>query len=138
VGAASNVRPVSMTMRKRLRAALPAALKQRDAVLVKVLRTTLAALDNAEAVPVRGRDHTSHAVEATRVGVGAGEVARRNLSSEDVERLVRAEVSERQDAARFYEQADQHEHARRLRQEADMLAAVAGLSGESDLPTAPR
>jgi uncharacterized protein YqeY len=55
-----------------------------------------------------------------------------------VERLVRAEISERQNAATVYEQADQHEHARRLRQEADVLAAAAGLPGESGLTTAPR
>ena len=118
-------------LRTRLRAALSAAVKQRDAALVTVLRTTLAALDNAEAVPLGEHDPGSLALEATPVGVGAREVARRALSDEEVERLVRAEIRERRDAARIYEQAGRHEHARRLRQEADALTTAVGLPGES-------
>jgi hypothetical protein len=59
-------------------------------------------------------------------------MARRDLSDEDVERLVRAEIDERRRAARVYEQAGEHERARRLRHEADTLAAVAGLPHASD------
>jgi hypothetical protein len=43
------------------------------------------------------------------------------------ERLVRAEIEERQTAARVSEEAGRDERARRLRHEADLLAAVAGL-----------
>ena len=114
-------------MRDRLRAALSAALEQRDAPLVAVLRATLAALDNAEAVPIQDHDHGSLALEQTPTGVGAREATRRELSDEDIERLVRAEMDERQSAARVYERAGQHERARRLRHEADRLAAVTGL-----------
>ena len=114
-------------MRDRLRTALSAAVKQRDAPLVAVLRASLAALDNAEAVPMSAHDHGSLALEQTPIGVGAREATRRELSDEDVERLVRAESEERQSAARVYERAGQHDRARRLRHEADRLAAVAGL-----------
>jgi uncharacterized protein YqeY len=127
-----------MNMRERLRTALPGAMKQRDAGLVAVLRATLAALDNAEAVPPQEHDHGSLALEATPVGVGVREVARRDLSDEEVERLVRAEIDERRTAARVYEQAGEHEHARRLRHEADTLAAVADLPHASDAPAADR
>jgi uncharacterized protein YqeY len=118
---------VSLNVRDRLRTALSAALKQRDAPLAAVLRATLAALDNAEAVPIEDHDHGSLALEHTPIGVGAREATRRELSDEDVERLVRAEMEERQSAARIYERAGEHERARRLRHEADWLAAVTGL-----------
>ncbi len=125
---------MSTNLRARLRAALPEALKQRDPVRAAVLRSTLAALDNAEAVPVPEHAAGSLAWEATPAGVGAREVARRDLSDDDVERLVRAEISERQNAARVYDQAGRHGHADRLRHEADTLAALAGLTGETDRP----
>jgi len=113
-------------LRNRLRAALPAAMRQRDAALVALLRETLAALDNAEAVPGAGDDPGSLALEATPVGAGAREVARRELSDDDVERLVRGEIGERRDAAAVYERAGRPDEARRLREQADALAAIAG------------
>jgi uncharacterized protein YqeY len=129
---------VSTNVRERLRTALPAALKQRDAALVAVLRATLAALDNAEAVPLQEHGQGSLALEETPVGVGVREIARRDLSDEEVVHLVRAEIDERQRVARVYEQAGQHERARRLRHEADTLAAVAGLTHAPDFPAADR
>jgi uncharacterized protein YqeY len=112
------------TVRERLRAALPAAMKERDLALVSALRATLAALDNAEALPAE--EHGSLALEQTPVGVGAREAARQELSGADEERLVRAEIDERRTAAQIYEQGGQPERALRLRQEVDALAAVAG------------
>jgi len=128
-----SVRPMStsMTMRERLRSALPAALKQRDAALVTALRATLAALDNAEAVPFEEHGDRSLALEQTPVGIGAQEVARRKLSKEEVERRVRKEIDERETAARAYDQAGEQGRARRLRHEAKVLAAVAGLPEQS-------
>ena len=123
----SSLGAVSLNVRDRLRTALSAALKQRDAPLAAVLRATLAALDNAEAVPIQDHDHGSLALEQTPIGVGAREATRRELSDEDVERLVRAEMEERQSAARVYERAGEHERARRLRHEVDWLTAVTGL-----------
>ena len=79
-----------------------------------------------QAVPV-DEDGGSLALEATPVGVGAREVPRRELDDAEVERLVRAEVTERREAARVCEDAGQPERAGQLRQEADALAAVAGL-----------
>ena len=124
---ASSLGAVSLNVRDRLRTALSAALQQRDVPLVAVLRATLAALDNAEAVPIQDHDYGSLALEQTPIGVGARAATRRELSDEDVERLIRAEMDERQSAARIHERAGQHERARRLRHEADRLAAVTGL-----------
>ena len=118
-------------IRERLRAALPVALKQRDAALVRALRATLAGLYNAEAVPAEEREGDSLAWELTPVGAGAREVARRPLTDAEVEGRVRAEIVEREAAAGTYERAGQQDRARLLRHEAAMLAAVAGLSEES-------
>jgi hypothetical protein len=112
---------MSSDLRERLRAALSAAMEQRDTASVAVLRSALAALDNAGAVPVQ--DTGSAAIEASPVGPGAREAPRRELSDDDLERLLQAEISERQDAARVYEQAGRQDQARRLREEAGTLAA---------------
>lgn len=116
-------------LRERLRSELSRALVQRDRALVSTLRATLAALDNAEAVAPDGGGPGSLALEASPVGVGAREVARRDLSDDDIARVVRAEIAERRAAARVYEQAGRHEHAQRLGHEADTLAALTGLDG---------
>jgi uncharacterized protein len=121
-------------VRERLRAALPAAMKRRDAALVGLLRETLAARENAEAVPGAGDDPGSLALEASPVGAGAREVARRELSEDDVVRLVRGEISERQVAAAVYEQAGRPEQAQQLREQAGTLAELAGLEGSPGGP----
>jgi uncharacterized protein YqeY len=111
--------------RERLRAALPAAVKRRDTELVALLRATLGALENAEAVP--GGEPGGLAIEASPVGVGAREVARRELSDDDVARLVAGEIAERREAAAVYAAAGRHEDAGRLRREADLLAELTGV-----------
>jgi uncharacterized protein YqeY len=120
-GGVRTVRRVSESLRARLKAALPAAMKRRDAVLLPVLRATLAALDNAEAVPVT--DSGPAALQATPVGVGVREAERRELSEDDVHRVVRAEILERQTAARDFERAGHPAPAEKLRAEATALAA---------------
>jgi uncharacterized protein len=120
------------SLRQRLRAALPEAMKARDAVAVAALRSALATIDNAEAVdpapapsgaaatlPGAGSTDVAGAV----VGVGAAEVERRSLSDAQVEELVRAELADRQAAARQYEQAGHRQRAERLRGEAGVLGA---------------
>jgi uncharacterized protein len=113
------------TLRERLRAALPAAMKARDAAAVAALRSALAAVDNAEAVeaapPPTAATHPDLA--GTTVGVGATEAGRRDLEEAEVERLVRAEVTDRRAAAQAYERAGRHDRARRLRAEADVLGS---------------
>jgi uncharacterized protein YqeY len=112
--------------RERLRTQLTRALGQRDAEQVAVLRATLAAIENAEAVPAQ--THGS-GLEARPLGVGVRDVPRRELSDDDVAHVIRAEIAERRSAAAVYEQAGRPDHARRLRQEAATLADLTGLSG---------
>jgi uncharacterized protein len=121
--------PASAGVRERLRAALPAALKARDAVAVAALRSALAAIDNAEAVegaPAPPPGAGSAPIAGAVVGLGAAEVERRRLTDAQMAAIVRAEVAEREAAARAYERADRHERAERLRAEAGVLGALLG------------
>lgn len=113
----------SAPLRERLRAALPAALKARDRIAVTALRATLAAIDNAEAVDRPIQVDQRLAIEQTPIGVGAAEVERRALTADQVEHIVRTEVAEREAAARDYERAGRFDRAKRLRDEAGVLAA---------------
>jgi uncharacterized protein YqeY len=114
-------------VRDRLRHALTAAMRERDTVAVAALRSALGAIDNAEAVDPGQRvaPAASHPrLAGTVVGLGAGEVPRRQLTEPELEALVRAEVAERAAAAADYERAGRAERAGRLRGEAAALAAT--------------
>jgi uncharacterized protein YqeY len=113
----------AVPLRQRLRDALPAAMKARDRVAVAALRATLSAIDNAEAVDRAPSVDQSLAIERSPVGVGAAEVARRVLTEAQVEQIVRAEVAEREAAARDYDRAGRPERAEQLRSEVSVLAA---------------
>jgi uncharacterized protein len=120
----TTAQPVpAASLRQRLRAALPAAMKARDRVAVAALRSALAAIDNAEVVHRSEPDGSRLAIEQTPVGVGAADVERRVLTPSEVEGVVRAEVAERAAAARDYDRAGHTEHAQRLRSEAGVLSA---------------
>jgi len=113
-------------LRQRLREALPAAMKSRDRPAVAALRATLAAIENAEAVVVDDGTRRSLAIEDTPVGVGAAEANRRELTEDDVARIVRAEVAEREAAATAYEKSGHTDRAEQLRAEIRALTASAG------------
>jgi uncharacterized protein YqeY len=117
-------------LRARLRADLTAAMKARDKVVVAVLRTTLAAFDDAEAVPPPAvgpgagpttGPATSEYVAGTSVGLGSAEVARRELTLDDLYAVLRAQIDERTAGAGTYAAHGQAEAGDRLRREADVL-----------------
>ncbi|HEY2765344.1 MAG TPA: hypothetical protein VGJ13_15240 [Pseudonocardiaceae bacterium] len=117
------------TVRDRLRAALPAAMKARDVVAVAALRSALGAIDNAEAVDAARAPQPSagHSTLAGTVpGLRAAEVERRCLSATEMDEVVRAEVADRHAAAGDYERAGHHARAERLRDEAAVLRACLG------------
>jgi hypothetical protein len=61
-------------------------MKARDTVAVKALRSALSAIDNAEAADPADADDVQLGVIAGGVaGLGAGEVARRQLSADEVD-----------------------------------------------------
>jgi uncharacterized protein YqeY len=105
-----------MTLRERLKAALPTAMKARDSAAVTALRSALAAIDNAAAVPpadpVRG---------LPAAGLGVTEVDRREQDDAEIERIVRAEIADRIAAAGEYDGLGRTGHAERLRAEARTL-----------------
>jgi len=114
-------------VRQRLELALRQALKARDKVAVSALRSALAAIGNAEAVPpgpARVRGAQSPHVAGAAAGAGAAEVARRDLSDYEIAEIVRGEIAERENAARDYQRSGHDERAARLRQEAQAIAAL--------------
>ncbi|MDH6136710.1 uncharacterized protein YqeY [Kitasatospora sp. MAA4] len=110
-----------MSLRLRMRQALPEAMRARDKAAVSALRATLAALDNAEAVPVDEAELRGVALEHSPVGVGTTEAARRELSERSVVDIVRAEAAERLEVAAQLTAPAHADRAERLRTEAAVL-----------------
>ena len=100
-------------LRKQLEADLPVALKARDVSRAGVLRTTLAAIANAEAVDVSGHHR--------RTGL-LGDVERRSLTDDDVRGIVERERDELQRLA-------DHMHDIGQSDEGDDLATRAAVLG---------
>ncbi|MFF4223460.1 hypothetical protein ACX9I7_28785 [Streptomyces sp. L500] len=96
-------------------------MRARDKAAVSALRAALAALDNAEAVPVDEAELRSVALEQSPVGAGATEVPRRELSEHGVVDVVRAEAAERLEAAAQLTAPAHADRAARLRAEAAVL-----------------
>lgn len=108
-------------IRDRIRNDLKTAMRARDMERVRALRSTLGAIDNAEAVPTTAR---AGAIEDASVGAGSTEAARRELSVTEVRNVIEQEVDERETAANeCAERAP--EWAERLRAEAAVIAAYA-------------
>ncbi|HTF07809.1 MAG TPA: hypothetical protein VK659_06500, partial [Asanoa sp.] len=61
-------------------------------------------------------------------GLGATEVARRDLSAEEMLRIVLAEAADRRAAAAQYERLGQIDAAARMRSSADLLSAIVDAS----------
>jgi len=110
-------------LRRRLGESLKVAINARDAAAVAALRSAMSAVDNAEAVDRSQAPPPTKTVGDVRLGVGSGEVARRELSEQDVVEILLSEVKEREAAAAEYERLGRAEHAGRLRAEAAALVA---------------
>jgi uncharacterized protein len=117
-------------LRTRLRARLTVAMRERDKAVAASLRSTLAALENAEAVaaPSSPVTATSKHVAGGAVGLGSAEAQRRELSEADEREVVAQEVAELTDAAAAYDGAGAGERADELRRAAEVVTAV--LEGE--------
>lgn len=110
-----------MSIRLRMRQALPEAMRASDKTAVSALRATLAALDNAEAVPVDEAELRGLALEQSPVGVGATEAARHELSERSAVDVVRAEAAERLEVAAQLTAPAHADRAAQLRAEAAVL-----------------
>jgi uncharacterized protein YqeY len=113
----------STPLRERMTSALTASMKARDRVAVAALRSALARVANAEAVPVDSVPRAG-AVEAAAVGIGAADAARRELTEADVRRVVEAEVTEHEDAAAHLIAIGRDDDAARVTGEAEVLRAL--------------
>ena len=103
-------------LKQRLRADLKAAMRARASDEVRLLRTLIAALDNAEAVP----GETGYVPRA--FGDPGAEVARRELDGEAVGGLLGSEIDTRLVAAADYERHGAMDEAGRLRREVELIA----------------
>ncbi len=121
-----------------LRAALRQALLGQDAAVVAVMRETLAAIDNAEAVEVSAAPPAGQSgrIAGGVVGLGAGEVPRRVLSPAAVTTIVEGELEARLAAAATYTALGKAEEAARLRLQADLLASLL-TGGDPPAPLRP-
>ena len=94
-----------MPHRAILRADLAQARKTNDSEKVTLIRTLMAAIDNAEAVNV----------QASAAADNPSEVPRRTLSAEEIMEIILREGSELRAAAEDYEQHGRPDEANRLR-----------------------
>lgn len=111
----------------RLRGALRGALSSRDAIAAAAIRSALSAIANAEAVSppdVRRVPASSEHFAGAAAGVGAAEAARRRLTDSDVAAILDTEIADRRAAANQYDHLGRPDQARRLRQEATVLADI--------------
>jgi uncharacterized protein len=119
-------------VRARLSQALRDALRGRDQAATSALRSALAAIANAEAVaasaqpaPATGNEHFAGAA----AGLGATEVARKELTESDMQAIVRTEIADRETAVRLYARGGHIDRADRLRAEITMLERVLAAAG---------
>jgi uncharacterized protein len=113
-------------IRARLRTTLTAAMKERDMATVRVVRSAIGAIDNAEAVDTSVSadriDGDSHIAGAT-AGAGSSDVRRRELTDDNIVALLQTEIVDRRTAAAEYDTtgAPGADRAALLRSEADTL-----------------
>ena len=122
---------MSSVLRSVLRSRLTTAMRERDRAAASVLRTAVAAIENAEAVPVDdGRTvATSADVAGAAVGLGVTEAERRRLDDATERSLVVAEVRSLVEAEAAYAAAGDRERARDAAAGAALLRAVLDESG---------
>lgn len=112
------------SIRTALRTALTSAIKQRERAAVSAYRSALAAIENAEAVPV-DEHQGAGTIEHAATGVGTTDVARRTLGDQQIASIVRGEIDERRAAADSLE-TTHPQRARVLRDEARVLDTLLG------------
>jgi uncharacterized protein YqeY len=103
-------------LKNRLRADLKTAMRERNQAEVSVIRTLIAAIDNAEAVSTDGLE------ERLKLREAVGEVARRELDAAALDAVLARESETRLLAAEDYERHGRSDDATRLREEAELIA----------------
>ena len=131
--------PPASGVRSRLQAALRAAMKARDTVAVSALRSALAAIANAEAIPVpeapapppdRSAPRPSAPAAANQyiagsaAGLAATEADRREVTEEEAVAIAETETAERRAAAGQYQATGHADRADRLLREAQAIRSA--------------
>lgn len=102
-------------------------MRARDGATVMAVRSALAAIANAEALPPADRPSSAAAIgSGLDVGVGATEMPRRDLSDTEIAEIIRAEATDRHAAAEEYAHLGRPDEAIRLRAEATVLLHILG------------
>ena len=114
----------AQALRAAPRLGLTTALKARDRDALAALRTAIAAIDNAEAVPApdAAPPAASARFAGARSGLGAAEATRRELSASELRDILRGQVAEYTSEADRYDALGQADSAERLRRQALALA----------------
>lgn len=115
-------------MRDDLQSALTEAMKARDLTAMGALRSALAAIGNAEAMPITIMP-AAGAIEAA-VGLGSAEADRLQLSDDQQREVVQYEIDERLAAISDYEQRGRSDASEKLKHEVAALQQVL-LGGDS-------
>ncbi|MCE7989439.1 MAG: hypothetical protein DYG89_50450 [Caldilinea sp. CFX5] len=106
-----------MQLREQMKADLTQAMKARQSATVATLRAVLAAIDNAEAIPV------SEPTFPVEPALGQRhEAPRKILSTEDIRQIVQKEIDERRAASIKYANLGLQAEAERLQNAATLLA----------------
>lgn len=119
-----------------MRSLLKTAMAERDRATASLCRSVLGAIDNAEARPVSDLP-AAGAVEGSAIGVGAADLARRQLTGAEVHAVFEEEISERRYAAEAVAEVDP-DRAAVLRREAELLASVLEGPGAQDSFRVPK
>ncbi|MEZ4867284.1 MAG: hypothetical protein R3C14_38525 [Caldilineaceae bacterium] len=106
-----------MHLREQMKADLRQAMKARQSATVTTLRSVLAAIDNAEAIPV-----TEPTLPVEPVLGKRHEAPRKVLSADDIRQIMAQEMHERLAAGAEYARLGQTEEAARLQTAAALIA----------------
>jgi pimeloyl-ACP methyl ester carboxylesterase len=107
-----------------LRGELASAMKRRDLDAVVALRTTIAEIENAQAIDVPDADLSGTSTHMSTAGHRAAptELSRRELSAKQVDAILRAQIDEREREARRYHALGHTGAANHLRAQAAALS----------------
>lgn len=106
-------------IREALRADLKSAMLCKDRLRAALVRTLIAAIDNAEAVEATAQQQGE---SFRKLGDPSGEVARRALTAEDIAAVLEREVASRLEAAAQYRARGNDMEAAQLEAEAQVAA----------------
>lgn len=105
-----------MQLREQMKADLRQAMKARQSATVATLRALLAAIDNAEAVPV-----PAATIPVEPILGQSHEVPRKLLSADDIRQIIQKEADERREASVKYANLGLSDEAERLQTTATLI-----------------